>query len=486
MDLPLLVATARRHLWLLLASALLGMLAGGAYLGLATPLYRSSSEVLFSLDRGSSVSELAEGTTFVQDLAPSYAVVATAPVVLEPVIHDLKLPYTATQLARHVTATIDQGGLIMQLQVDDPAPQRATAIAEAMAQQLARAVPALSVQAPGQARVSVTVIPGSVTAATPSSPGLATGLGAGAVLGLLFSAGLTTFFEVAVFSPPVHNRRTTTRIVSAPVLASVPDDADARQVPLPVNTHPHHPRAESYRLLQTGIDLVHSQAESLALVVCAPGRGDGATTTAVNLAVALSTAGRRVLLVDADLRSPRIGELLGFGDGAGLTDVLTSGAAWRDQIRGWRAYPPSGRQLDVLTARPVAKGASDLIASPDMSGMLLQARTQYDVVIVDCPDLHSVTDAAAVAAQADHVLLVLDARTARQRPVDKAVQKLRMAGGRILGVVMNRTGDQHAVSVPVAARTSPQWARSGRRSLRPFRGLRVSRVVLPPARRAYR
>lgn len=448
MDLPAMVATARRHLLLAVVSTVLGLAAGGAYTGLSTPQYRSSSTVMFSLDRGSSVSELAEGTTFTQELAPSYAKVVTMPIVLDPVVRQLHLPYTANQLARRITVDLDQGSLIMQIQVTDSSAGRATDIAKAVADQVILTVPALSVQAAGQAKVSVTTISGSVAAATPSSRGLAAGLGLGAVLGLLLAAGLVVIFELAVSSPLVRDRRAAAAITAAPVLADVPDDPEARGRPLPVNTHPYLARAESYRLLQTSLDLVRPAEGPLALVVCGPARGNGGTSTATNLAVAMCRVDHRVLLVDADLHRPAVADTLGLPDGRGLTEVLTSGSTWQEHVRSWRPQAAGDRTLDVLTARAAPDEAGDLIASPAMRTLLDQARADYDVIVVDCPDLLSATDAATVAAHADGVLLVLDARTSRQRPVGEAVDRLRMAGGRIVGVVMNRTPAQHRADAP--------------------------------------
>ncbi|HET9657914.1 MAG TPA: hypothetical protein VFP72_21360 [Kineosporiaceae bacterium] len=469
MDLPAIVATARRHLLLLVVSTLLGLAAGWAFTSLSSPQYRSSSTVMFSLDRGSSVSELAEGTTFAQELAPSYARVVTMPIVLDPVVRRLGLPYTADQLARHITVQLDQGSLILQILVTDTSAGRATDIAKAVADQLIETVPTLSVQAAGQARVSVTTISGSVAAATSSSQGLAAVLGLGAALGLAVAVGIAVVFELATDSPLVRDRRAAAGITSAPVLADVPHDPDARRRPLPVSTHPYLARAESYRLLQTGLGLVRHPQDPLVIAVCAPARGNGSTSTATNLAVALCRVGRRALLVDADLHHPSVAEALDLPDGPGLTEVLTTGASWPEQVRTWRPPAAGDRALGVLTARAAPGEAGDLIASPAMRTLLEQARVDYDVVVVDCPDLLSVVDAAAVAAHADGVLLVLDARTSRQRPVDEAVDRLRMAGGQILGVVMNRTAGDHPLQVPPpvvlptqrtaqrTARTSGRW-----------------------------
>jgi succinoglycan biosynthesis transport protein ExoP len=443
MDLARLLATARQHLLLFLVCTTLGLAAGGTYAALRDPVYSASSTVLFAVDRGSSVSELAEGTTFARELAPSYAMIVTMPIVLDPVIQRLGLTTTAAKLRGQIAVQMDQGSLIMEIRARDSSAQRAADVAVAVAEQLVRTVPTLSVQAPEQARVSVTTISRGVDVATKTTLSLPVGLALGALLGLVLASALVAVFEIVVSTPLIRDRRTASRVASAPVLGLVPLDPEAKRRPLPVSTHPYLPRAEGYRLLLTNLQLMRSAGEkSLSLVVCAPAKGDGSTSSAVNLAVAFCHTGQRVLLVDADLRNPQVATVLGMRDEEGLSTVLTGVMAWRDVVQTWETQIWGDRRLSVLTAGPAPDNASDLIASQKMRKLLSGACEDFDVVIVDGPDLLTVTDAAALAAQTDGALLVIDARSSRLRQMSEAVNRLRMAGATVVGVALNRVPDE--------------------------------------------
>jgi succinoglycan biosynthesis transport protein ExoP len=443
MDLARLLAIARQHLLMFLICTAFGLAAGGTYAALRDPVYHVSSTVLFAVDRGSSVSELAEGTTFARELAPSYAMIVTMPITLDPVIQRLGLTSTAAQLGRQIDVQMDQGSLIMEIRVSDSSAQRAADVAVAVAEQLVRTVPTLSVQAPGQAQVSVTTISRGVDVATRTTLKLPVGLALGALLGLVLASAVVSVFEIVVSTPLIRDRRTASRVASAPVLGLIALDPEARRRPLPVSTHPYLPRAEGYRLLLTNLQLMRSSGEKpLSLVVCAPAKGDGSTSTAVNLAVAFCHTGRRVLLVDADLRNPQVAAVLGMRDEEGLSTALTGAMAWREVVQAWETQIWGGRRLSVLTAGPAPANASDLIASQKMRRLLTEARDDFDVVVVDGPDLLTVADAAALAAQADGALLVIDSRSSRLRQMSEAVSRLRMAGATVVGVALNRVPDE--------------------------------------------
>lgn len=442
MDLARLFATARQRWLIFVLGALVGLAGGFAYAQLATPVYRSSATVLFSLDKGSSVSELAEGTAFTQELVPSFAMVADMPIVLDPVISRLGLEMTAAQLSKKVAIGLDQGSLIMQIQVTDSQARRAADIAEAIASQLIETVPTLSVQAPGQAKIAVTTISGAVAPLAPASPNLPFDVAVGLLAGLLGAVLLVSVLELVLSSPVIHDRRTAVRVASAPVLGTITYDPEAHRRPLPVSTHPYLRRAEGYRLLLTSLQLMRTSREPLTLVVTAAAKGDGSTSTAVNLAVAICHTAQRVLLIDADLRSPGVAGLLGVEGAGGLATVLAEDVTWRSLVQTWVTQIWGDRKLSVLPAGPPPENASDLLSSQKMRELLAEVRLEYDVVIVDSPALLSVTDAATLAAQADGALLVIDSRHSRQWQISEAVGRLRMGGASVLGVVMNRTPEE--------------------------------------------
>jgi capsular exopolysaccharide synthesis family protein len=451
MDLSTLLATARHHLALFLGCLAIGATGGGLYAFAQTPTYTASSTVLFSLERGTSVSELAEGTTFTQQLVPSYALIVTMPVVLDPVIDRLDLKTSATRLAQQIEVQFDQGSLIMEIAVVDTSPQRVTDIAEAIAEQLIQTVPVLSVRSGGQAQVNVTTMSRGVNNVTVARLPLPAGLGLGALVGLVVATGLVGLFEFVGSTPLVRDRRTASRVASAPVLTVIPPDAEARRRPVPVSTHPYLPQSEGYRLLLTNLQLMRSPGAPLVLVVCATARGDGSTSTAVNLAVAFCHTGQRVLLVDADLRDPNVATVLGIRDEDGLSTALVGAQSWRDLVQTWQTQIWGDRRLSVLAAGGVPDNASDLVGSPKMHQIVAEARRDFDVVVIDGPDLQTAADAAAVAAHTDGAVLVVDARSTRLRQLGEAVNRLRMAGGTVLGLALNRAPEEGAPLATVRA-----------------------------------
>lgn len=467
MALARLFATSRRRWLTVVLAGLVGLLIGGGYALGATPRYETSSSLFLSLDRGNTVSELAEGTNYTQDLAPSYARVATMPIVLEPVIEQLHLPMAASALARQVDVHLPPGGVVLQIRVSDTSPERAAAIANAIAAQLIATASTLSGKGgtngksgSDTAHLTLSLVSSAVAPDSPSSPNLPVDLAAGLVLAVTLVIGLIIGSEL-LSSAPVRDRQTAMRAGSATVLGAIVDDRKSRQRPLPVSTHPYLPRAEGFRMLLTGLQLVRSSREPLCMVITAATRGEGSTSTAANLAVAMCHTDQRVLLVDANLRHPGVAAVLGVDGQAGLSTVLTGQARWQDVVHPWETQIWGERRLSVLPAGPVPSNPSELLDSPAMRDLLAELRAAHDVILLDCPPLLPVADGSFLAAQADGALLVIDARRSRQRHVSDAVNRLRMARATVLGLVLNRAQED-----------------SGNASAAPTPGTRLPRQVL--------
>jgi capsular exopolysaccharide synthesis family protein len=169
--------------------------------------------------------------------------------------------------------------------------------------------------------------------------------------------------------------------------------------------------------------------------------GDGKTTVAANLAYAMSGASS-VLIVDADLRRPRVAEYLGIEGGVGLTDVLLGEVPLERAKLRW-----SDSDLDILPSGPVPPNPADVLTSAAMRGLLESGLAAYDVVIVDSPPVLSVADAALLSPLVDGVVVVIDARRTRQSQAVQAVRELESAGARVVGVILNN------VKIPRVARS---------------------------------
>jgi capsular exopolysaccharide synthesis family protein len=160
----------------------------------------------------------------------------------------------------------------------------------------------------------------------------------------------------------------------------------------------------------------------------------------------MAQAELRTLLVDADLRNPRIADLLGLRNVVGLSSVLDGSASIDSGVQRWSSELWQERGLDVLTAGPAVPDPSELLASANMPRFLQAARSWYDSVILDSPALLDSSDGALLSAQADHAVVVVAASRTTQRRLLESLGRLRLAGADVVGVVLNRCSVDGAVA----------------------------------------
>ncbi len=192
--------------------------------------------------------------------------------------------------------------------------------------------------------------------------------------------------------------------------------------------------AEAYGILQTNILFARQDDNSKVLVLTSPLPGDGKTTTAVNLAVALARGGLAVLLIDADLRRGMVHSAFNIDRAPGFSDVLQGALPF---ARARVSIDVEGHELHVLASGSSVPNSSALLTSGELRTLLEQAREQYDAVIFDTPPTNVVTDASLLAAQADSVVLVARAGMTESGALGLAAEQLRHVRAPLLGVIMN-------------------------------------------------
>jgi capsular exopolysaccharide synthesis family protein len=434
MDLRRVVAAVLHWRWALALVLLVCVGGAAAYAALAPREYASTTTVFFSLSRTSSVSDLAQGSTYTEDVAKSYSEVVTLPLVLGPVIGQLGLDETPAELAKRVTVETQPDTVLADITVTDPEPQRAAEIANAVGRQLAASITTLSPSGTAATSpIKVTTISDAVPPSGPSSPNVRLLLVVGCVAGLALGLALTVVLELVV--SPVVTAAAAASV--APVLGRIPYDSKAKALPLPVSTHPQLPRAESFRARRTNLRRLEEAESVSCLVVTSALPQEGRTSVAINLAMAFSHSFRNVLLVEADLRRPSIAQILGIDGTAGLADVLMDEASLDNVTQTWQTQTWRDATLHVLPAGQRTLDASGLLARPTMTELLETTRAKYDLVILDSPPLVPVTDGALLASQADGALLVVRAGKTHERDFGEAVSSLRLAGADIVGVAFN-------------------------------------------------
>ena len=321
---------------------------------------------------------------------------------------------------------------------------------------------------------NIVVVDRALVPGGPYRPSLRRNLGLGLVLGLALGLGFVFFVEYLDRS--VKTAEDVDRILSLPVLAVIPDvarssngygyggsygygygqrrskgqpgrpapgsqkaggDSGAGQIELVSHFKPRLAVSEAYRSLRTAL-LLSTTNRLKSVVVTSALPGEGKTSTAVNLAVVLAQLGRQVLLVDADLRKPRLHEVFGVSNRLGLVSFLT-GSADETGIFLRTSVP----NLHLTPTGPVPPNPSELLSSERMMDFVAVSYQRFEYVVFDSPPILPVTDGIVLGAMSDGVVLCVgsgmvlreDARTCRQR--------LQLSEVRILGAALNRFREHH-------------------------------------------
>ena len=196
---------------------------------------------------------------------------------------------------------------------------------------------------------------------------------------------------------------------------------------------PRAPIAEAFRSLRSNIQFSGVDDPIKTLLITSPGPEEGKSTISVNLAVIMAHEGKRVLLVDADLRRPRVHKMMGVTNNQGLTDFfLRPSSELGGIIRSWE-YD----NLYLLTSGKQAPNPAELLGSSRMTQVLNMLRGKYDFVIIDTPPIGAVTDPVILSAKTDAVLLVVEPKKTRMAAAVQAVEQLKRAGANLIGMVYN-------------------------------------------------
>lgn len=197
-------------------------------------------------------------------------------------------------------------------------------------------------------------------------------------------------------------------------------------------TAPKSPIAEQFRTIRTNIQFSSVDEEVQTMIVTSSGPAEGKSTTTANLAVVFAQQGKRVLLIDSDLRKPTVHYTFRTENHIGLSNVLTRQATLEEAVT-----VTAQEKLWVLPSGPIPPNPSELLGSKGMQALLDQAKDEYDVIILDTPPVLAVTDAQVLANLADGVVLVVSSGKTEIDAAKKAKELLVSAKAKILGVVLN-------------------------------------------------
>lgn len=259
--------------------------------------------------------------------------------------------------------------------------------------------------------------------ADPVRPRPALNLAAGLVLGLLLGAGLAALIER--LSPRLHSSREAADLLGVPILASVP---------LRKRLVPNDPvLEEAYEVLKATLVFQLHGRDRRVLAFVSQGPSVGKTSTVEGLAYAAVRGSESVLLIDGDLRTGTLSERLGHGDSRGLSHAIATGADLGEVL------VELGPGLSLVPAQSQVRTAPGLLYGDRMRGLLAEARSRFDLVLIDCPPVAQLADGLILASLSDAIAIVARADVTKRQELETAMETVSQTGTPVVGVVVFET-----------------------------------------------
>ncbi len=304
------------------------------------------------------------------------------------------------------------------------------------------------IQEAGRPR-DVRIVDEAIEPLQPTKPNKRLNLALGMVLGLGLGVGITFLREYFDNTIKSHEDM---EMLGFNILASIPriemskmeqklesrlsklGPIEGKRIEARLITHldPKSPVSEAYRTLRTNLQFSKVQHDIRSIIVTSSGPKEGKSTTSANLAIANAQSGKKVVLVDADLRRPVVHSIFGMEKDEGLTNYLLSDIPFEKMIKKTII-----ENLDVVPSGVLPPNPSELLSSKQMQDLLARLRKEYDMVILDTPPIIAVTDAAIISTRVDGTILVVSANQTNYDAVLRAKSLLDNVDARIIGALLN-------------------------------------------------
>lgn len=414
---------------IIVACVALSVLAAGAVTALTTPVYTAQARVYLSTGGDARDGERAGTFVLTNDDLDTYVSILDTPAVLDPIRKELGLPKGHPI---NVTAEVTGSTSILRITARASDPKEAAAVANEAGPQLGKVAGKFStlLAASGQKVVSTPIAP-ATTPSRPTSPDPVRNIGLALLAGLALGLGLALLRHA--LDTKVRTEADIKALSDGPMLGGLPlEKTSSGRGLLSVETDPHGRHAEAIRRLRTNLMFVDVTTGKHSFVVTSAMPGEGKTTTAANLALALADSGTRTLLIDADLRNPSVAKTMGIEGGVGLTTILLGTAEPRDVIQRW-----GSTNLYVLPAGQIPPNPSELLGSTPMESLIARLLDDYDFVLIDSPPVVPVIDAVIVERLTGGLLMVVGVDRTKKKDLASALKQLQTVGANVSGFARN-------------------------------------------------
>jgi capsular exopolysaccharide synthesis family protein len=427
MDLRSYLRAVRKRWWLVLVVAVLGGAGGEAANLRATPLYASHVTFYVSTPAAEGTAA-AQADQFAQRRTNSYVQLLSSDRLAQTIIADTGLKMSPSQLSHEIQGSAQVNTVLLKASVRDPSPARALRIATSIASQFPIMIDGLDNRGTTKT-VALNVVSGPSVGHLPVSPRKKLNIAIGVLIGLVVGLILAVLREL---TDTTIRSAEMLRDIGLPLLGSIQFDNSARKAPLIVGGQVRSLRAEAFRHVRTNLQFVDVDHPIKVIVVTSSVAAEGKSTTATNLAIVFAETGSRVLLIEADLRRPRVSDYLGLERAVGLTNVLAGQVSIDEVLQKW-----GSDGLTVLPCGSIPPNPSELLGSQNMVDLLTTMRQRFDTIIIDTPPLLPVTDAAVASVLADGVVIVVRYGRTNRAQLAAAFRSLESVDARVLGCVLN-------------------------------------------------
>ena len=426
------------NLQILLFTVCIAGILGLFYIQNQIPLFQSTARIFISTQSNASdLGALVSGSSFSQQRVKSYEQIVGSPLNLQPVIDKLKLNSDPHALSSKISAHSLSDTVLLDVSAIDPNPVFAAQLANAVAEQFTNTIkeiesnnadPALSVP------IQASLVDYASPSGSPASPNklklMLTFLAVGFVLG---------FGIVVIRRNLLDTVRNEDDLLGLPLLMANGFDEEAETKPLLTEIDKYSPRAESFRALRAS--LVHGEKDNnwKVIAVTSALSGEGKTTTAINLALSLARAGKSTLLIEADLRRPKLPKYFNIvRESLGLSDLLQL-TNFSGQLNQYKKYVKKfpGEKLDYITSGEIPSFPSELFEKDHFTILIASMRKKYDYVVIDCPPCLPVADSISISKRSDCVILITKAGSTKIQQLKGAKTMLERTGIPVIGAVIN-------------------------------------------------
>lgn len=408
----------RRHLVLLAVAAVLGGLGGFGASALMPTTYSARTEMFASVDTSGDPYEMQMASSFIQERIQTYVDMADSRPVLQPVIDRFDLDVSPEGLAAQVAAYSDPRTVLITVEATAATPKESAELSRAISDSLITVIGGIenpTAEASGRIRLTVSNPPVAPTEPDGPAPWMLIGLGV--VVGSALGLGIALLR--ANLDSRLRSKDDVEAVTSAPIIASIPDDPRISAQPLITQVGLDSSRGEAFRRLRTNLGFAQVDDTNAAILVTSAQAKEGKSSTSINLAITLAQAGKRVALVDVDLRQPTIAEKLGLENSAGLTTALLGAADVSEMLQPW-----GQDELYILTAGMMPPNPAELLDSRAMGTLVTRLTGEFDVVILDGPPLLPVADGLVLSKHVGRVLVVASVGQVRLGDLAEAVRSL--------------------------------------------------------------